>query len=225
MMRPMRGRQTMATPEAELQKRIRRRAARLHLELHPDLLQHLAEYYALLQRWNTRINLTALTVTEEAIDRLLLEPVIASRFLPPGTRRVMDLGSGGGSPAIPLKLAAPDIALWMVESKTRKSAFLREAVRQIPLTNTFVETARFESLLADSSFLGRFDVLTMRAVKCDAGTMAQVAPLVHPAGHFLFFTTETEVTRLFDTGGWHMLGSEPLVPTLRTRLAVFRRSG
>ena len=46
---------------------------------------------------------------------------------------VIDIGSGGGSPAIPLKLAAPRIKLWMVESKTRKSAFLREAIRQLDL--------------------------------------------------------------------------------------------
>ena len=48
----------------------------------------------------------------------------------------MDVGSGGGSPAIPLKLAAPAVALTMVEVKARKSAFLREAIRQLELDST-----------------------------------------------------------------------------------------
>jgi 16S rRNA (guanine527-N7)-methyltransferase len=143
--------------------------------------------------------------------------------LPPDTESVVDLGSGGGSPAIPLKLAVPAINLCMVESKTRKSAFLREAVRHLGLEGVTVETARFEELLSESRFLQRFDVLTMRAVRCDAGTLAQVAPLSRAGGHLLFFTTETEVPRLFDTGGWHLSASEPLLPALRTRLAIFRR--
>lgn len=224
MMRSVRERHALATVDLELQRRIQRRAARVHLELAPPLLQGLVTYYALLQRWNTRINLTALTTADEALDRLLLEPVIAARYLPPGSRSLMDLGSGGGSPAIPLKLSAPAISLWMVESKTRKSAFLREAVRQIPLTNTIVETTRFENLLSNPGYHERMDVLSMRAVRCDAGTLAQVAPLVHPGGHFLLFTTEIEVARLFDTGGWHLIGSEPLLPALRSRLAIFRRA-
>ena len=59
-------------------------------------------------RWNRKINLTALTDPDEAIDRLLLEPLVAARYLPvPGEPSLMDIGSGGGSPAIPLKLATP----------------------------------------------------------------------------------------------------------------------
>ncbi len=60
----------------------------------------------------------------------------------------MDVGSGGGSPAIPLKLAVPRLRLTMVEAKARKSAFLREAVRHLGLEQRSVETARYEELLA-----------------------------------------------------------------------------
>ena len=68
---------------------------------------------------------------DETFDRLLIEPLIASRYLPSTDCSVIDVGSGGGSPAIPLKLAMPGISLRMVESKTRKAAFLREAVRRL----------------------------------------------------------------------------------------------
>ncbi len=84
---------------------------------------------------------------DEAIDRLLIEPVLATKYLPAPDATVLDIGSGGGSPAIPMKLAAPGISLRMVESKTRKAAFLREVVRTLELDRTAVEAVRFEELL------------------------------------------------------------------------------
>jgi 16S rRNA (guanine527-N7)-methyltransferase len=83
----------------------------------------------------------------------------------------MDIGSGGGSPAIPLKLCAPAASLTMVEAKARKSAFLREAIRALRLDRSSVETARYEELLArpelhdrcvDTSIAGR-TLLTLQA--------------------------------------------------------------
>ena len=91
-------------------------------------------YFELLRKWNRKVSLTALPVEDagdEAIDRLLIEPVLATKYLPKSDATALDIGSGGGSPAIPMKLAAPGISLRMVESKTRKAAFLREVVRTL----------------------------------------------------------------------------------------------
>ena len=73
------------------------------------------------------MNLTALDDRESGLDRLIVEPLMAVERLPTNRGRVVDIGSGGGSPAIPMKLAAPGVDLLMVESKVRKAAFLREA--------------------------------------------------------------------------------------------------
>jgi len=62
------------------------------------------KYYELLERWNRTINLTSLRNRDAAMDRLLIEPIAASTFLP-NRPRLMDIGSGGGSPAIPLAIA------------------------------------------------------------------------------------------------------------------------
>jgi len=113
-----------------------------------ELVEKLETFYSLLYRWNQKINLTSIADPDEAIDRLLLEPLLAARHVPPSATRLMDIGSGGGSPAIPLKLALPHLHLTMVEAKVRKSAFLREASRQLGLTATDVETMRVEELLA-----------------------------------------------------------------------------
>ena len=104
----------------------------------------------LLAQWNARINLTALPLdppTDETFDRLLVEPLAASRQIPTHTPNVwFDLGSGGGSPAIPLKIARPALRLTMIDSKERNGAFLREVIRTLGLADSVVQTARFEEI-------------------------------------------------------------------------------
>src|SRR5688572_28163926 len=99
-----------------LAARLSERAAMAGLTLDDPLRPALLAYYEVLRRWNAKVNLTALTDTDEAIDRLLLEPVAAARYLEQGSR-LIDLGSGGGSPAIPLALALRSPQLVMVESR------------------------------------------------------------------------------------------------------------
>ena len=101
-------------------------------------LHQLGEYLALLRRWNARMNLTALDEPDNAVDRLIVEPVVASAAIDASARVLVDIGSGGGSPAIPLKVARPELALTMIEVKTRKSVFLREVVRHLGLVEASV---------------------------------------------------------------------------------------
>ncbi|MEP7117847.1 MAG: RsmG family class I SAM-dependent methyltransferase, partial [Acidobacteriota bacterium] len=105
-------------------------------------------YFIELARWNRKMNLSALSLdgdgSDEAVDRLLMEPAVASRHIPDSARTLLDVGSGGGSPAIPIKICRPDLALTMVEVKVRKSVFLRQVSRSLSLARTQVETSRFE---------------------------------------------------------------------------------
>ena len=167
--------------------RLTRRAARAGIFPNDELVEKLSSFYALLSRWNQKINLTSLSDPDEAIDRLILEPLLAARFLPAAAVRLMDVGSGGGSPAIPLKLASPRLSLTMVEVKVRKSAFLREAIRQLELTDTRVETARAEELLTRAELHETFDVLTLRAVRIEARVLHTLQAFLAPSGHMLLF--------------------------------------
>src|SRR3954454_18706272 len=101
----------------DFRTRLSRRASRVGVAVPDDLGSRLAIYYELLERWNRKINLTALEDPDVAIDRLILEPLIAAKYLPAHTDaiRLIDIGSGGGSPALPLALAAgPRLSLTMV---------------------------------------------------------------------------------------------------------------
>ena len=107
----------------------------------------LARYLTLLARWNRRINLTAFDLdrpADHAIDRLIVEPVLAAADVRDRDRVVIDIGSGGGSPALPLKIVLPHVRLTLIEARVRKSAFLREAVRELNLDDVDVETFRLE---------------------------------------------------------------------------------
>lgn len=167
--------------------RLRRRARRARLPLGEDLPGRLWKYVELLFRWTVKINLTSLSLEspDEAVDRLLIEPLVAARQLSPGAH-VIDIGSGGGSPAIPMSLARPGVRLVMVEAKARKSAFLREAVRHLGVDAT-VETARFEELLTRPEFHEAFDVLTLRAVRTEPSTLMSLQAFVRPGGRILLF--------------------------------------
>src|SRR5207302_1163702 len=117
----------------------RTRAARADLSIDGREIAALEAYFRLLARWNATINLTALPLAEptnETFDRLFVEPLTAAPFVLDAGQVWFDLGSGGGSPALPLKIARPSLRLTMVESKSRKAAFLREATRQLGLEST-----------------------------------------------------------------------------------------
>lgn len=166
------------------------RANRAGAKAPATLVASLARYLDLLARWNRRMNLTALTVDppdEAAIDRLIVEPLIASRLLEPADRFVVDVGSGSGSPGIPMKLAAPHIRFVLVEVKHRKSAFLREAVRQLAMRETDVRTARVEDLVAPLSRRDAADVATLRAVRLDDEMVAAIRRQLRPHGRLLWF--------------------------------------
>lgn len=201
-----------------------RRAQRAGLTLSPDLSDRLVAYFDLLNRWNQKINLTALTEPDSAIDRLLLEPLSAARHVPSSARTVLDIGSGGGSPAIPLKLAVPVVALTMVESKARKAAFLREAIRVLDLAGARVETARYEELLSRPDLHESFDVLTLRAVRVDARSMATLEAFLKPgAAIFLFTTAGREDISAALPPSLSLTGDLALIESLRSRLVIVEK--
>jgi 16S rRNA (guanine527-N7)-methyltransferase len=171
----------------DLRTRLSRRAGRIALPLSDELAERLLAFYELLARWNRKINLTALDDPDEAIDRLLLEPLAALRHFPGEPGKLIDIGSGGGSPAVPMKLARPDWGLTMVEAKARKSAFLREAVRTLQLGETHVETARYEELLARPDLHESFRVLSIRAVRIEARVLRSLQAFMAPEGDMFLF--------------------------------------
>jgi 16S rRNA (guanine527-N7)-methyltransferase len=170
---------------------LRVRAASAGVQLTDAHISQLRVYYELLARWTQTINLTSFPLAAyppASIDRLLIEPLLAARFFRSETPRWIDLGSGGGSPAVPLRVIETGGSLEMVESRERKTAFLREVVRVLQLERTEVRTTRIEEFAASASQPAA-DLVTMRAVRPTSTIVQATARILKPAGRLLVFGT------------------------------------
>ena len=186
-------------------------ARQLRALVSEEQFSKLRTYVELLQVWNAKINLTGFSLVEdleEALDRLILEPVSAAALLPESIQSVVDVGSGGGSPALPLAIAAPGLSLTLVESSTRKCVFLREAVRATGLASTRVIAERIEAVTGASNHQ-TFDAATVRAVRLDTELIGHVSALVRPGGFLIYF----------DQAGQEPLQGWPSFPLMTTRQA------
>jgi len=114
-------------------------------------------YLELLQKWNSKLNLTAIRSPEEILRRHFVECIFCARELPDGIATLLDFGSGAGFPGIPIALCRPEVQVTLAESQAKKAAFLREAVRVLGLSAE-VYGGRVEAMTA------KFDAVAMRAV-------------------------------------------------------------
>jgi len=207
--------------DVDLSTRIRARFAELGLRVADSQHSQFATYFGLLTKWNNTVNLTAVVLdppSDAAIDRLLVEPVLAAQHLSSADGFLIDLGSGGGSPAIPLKIALPGLKLLMIESRTRKAAFLREAARLLELTHTEVFTGRIEEAALRPDLRKTATLVSIRAVRADAQLWDSVAGFLAPRGRVLWFRATADGGA--DLAPFVIEAAYPLGPT--SELAVLR---
>jgi 16S rRNA (guanine527-N7)-methyltransferase len=186
-------------------------------------LDQISTYIDLLRRWNARINLTAIRKDEEIVTRHFGESFFLARHLFPtsaaggGVRnssghwqpatgnwplgtgyclpRVLDIGSGAGFPALPLKLWAPHIHLTLIESNHKKAAFLREVARALILTDINVIAARAETLSADPAF-PKANFVTLRAVERFHKILPHAASFLAPNGTLALLISSAHLPHL-----------------------------
>jgi 16S rRNA (guanine527-N7)-methyltransferase len=109
---------------------LERNVASYGMQLKAEALNRLAEYYALLIRWNQRLHLVAPCSPEEFATRHILESLLLLDHLPQSSR-VADIGSGAGLPIIPCMIVRPDLNATLIESSQKKAVFLRKALNHL----------------------------------------------------------------------------------------------
>ncbi|HEY7284937.1 MAG TPA: RsmG family class I SAM-dependent methyltransferase [Vicinamibacterales bacterium] len=202
-------------------EKLEKRCALSNVALPRAAVESLAVYFDLLAKWNARINLTSLQLTplaDEALDRLFVEPLAALPYVPAESVNWFDLGSGGGSPALPLKIGWGLGALTMVEVKARKAAFLREVLRRLNLQGACVEHGRFEDVARDHR--GTAHLVTVRAVRSDATLNSAVVDLLGFEGRLLTFVSSPAPAKL---PGLEHLETVLLLKGRSSYLSVYRR--
>jgi 16S rRNA (guanine527-N7)-methyltransferase len=209
----------------EFRDELARRAHHAGLTVSSALEGRLETYYRLLVDWNAKINLTSLDVsrvTPEAVDRVLIEPLVAARHAPVWARRLVDIGSGGGSPAIPFALAAPSIQLLMVESRGRKAVFLKEALRALEMTDCEVATTRYEELLPRPERREAYDLLTVRAVRIGTPVLMRLQAFLAPRGQMFLFRGTGSPEEAPGLPLRHA-GTHPLIELRGSQLVIFEK--
>jgi 16S rRNA (guanine527-N7)-methyltransferase len=158
-------------------------AAQHGLALDPARRLALDAFTTLLLAWNARINLTGAR-TRAALVSGHFPDAFALAALLDGPAHVVDVGSGGGLPALPLAILRPELAVDLCESIAKKGAFLRTAIRELGLGGRVqLHAVRAEALL--STHAARFDVAMSRATLPPVEWLALGERLVRPGGRVL----------------------------------------
>ena len=140
----------------------------------------LERYLDLLLAANQRMNLTRITDCEQARVQHIADALTLLPHLPAGPHRLGDVGSGGGVPGIPLAIARSDASVTLIESISKKAAFLEETARELGLQNVQVWRGRAEDWAGQP-----FDVVACRALAPMAKILEWCRPLVPPGGKLL----------------------------------------
>jgi 16S rRNA (guanine527-N7)-methyltransferase len=140
---------------------IRRALAEFKVSANKEQVKQIQQYIDIMLRWNDKINLTAIRDPMEILYRHICESAFGTSVVSVEKCRLADVGSGGGFPGIPMKIAKPDMDLFLVESNMKKATFLTEVVRELGLTGVRVLVSRYEEL---SEEVAPLDVVCSRAV-------------------------------------------------------------
>jgi len=141
-------------------------------------------YAELLLEWNRSMNLTGAR-TMEQVDGLIGDAQTLTMISWSGITTVIDIGSGGGLPGIPLKIALPGLRMTLVESDQKKAAFLRDAVEALKLDDVVVDSRRAEEIGRDPEHRETYDVVVTRAAAKPPVTVEYCMPLLRVGGVML----------------------------------------
>jgi 16S rRNA (guanine527-N7)-methyltransferase len=156
-------------------------AARLGIDLSPGQLAAIDQLGAALREGNQRVNLTRITAPRDfevrhVLDSLTAAVPVIDRLRAGEPLRLVDVGSGGGMPGLPLKIAFPSLRLTLVESVNKKADFLRQTIAGLQLTDVEVVAERAEIAARDPSHRDTYDLATARAL----GSLPVVIELCAP---------------------------------------------
>jgi len=158
--------------------------ARLQIILPEEILKQEMTFLDELLRWNRRVNLTAIRDRREALEKHLIDSLILLAHLPEKAN-LLDMGSGGGLPGIPLAIARPGLQVVSVDSVGKKINFQKHVKRQMKLDNLLPIHARLEELAEQLPAEQRFELVVARAFASLEQMLELAAPWLQEGGRLL----------------------------------------
>ena len=161
------------------------KAHHMGIKLNEQQLIQFEAYNNTLLQWNEKINLISEKSSQEIITRHFLDSLAALQFIHNRKVSMVDIGTGAGFPGIPLKIAAPEITLYLLETNRKKVSFLKFIVNSLHLSPTFFLHDRVENLIKDNKWEGFFDIVISRAAFKLPDLMPYTAFFLAKGGKFI----------------------------------------
>ncbi len=137
-----------------------------------------------LLHWNNTINLTTLTDPFEVAVKHFVDSLAPAKKISPGAA-LLDIGSGGGFPGIPLKVVIPSLSVTLIDASRKKANFLQHVIRTLKLEGIETLHIRAEDLAGDPAYLKHFEIITSRALTDLQSFVRQARPLLAVNGQMI----------------------------------------
>lgn len=158
---------------------------RYNITLNEEQLKKFDKYYRLLVHYNSMFNLTAIIEREQVYKKHFVDSLLGVDNLTMET--LIDVGSGGGFPAIPLKIVNPNIKLTLLEATGKKCEFLKTVVSELDLKEVTVINGRAEDYAKNPDFREKFDHASARAVARLNTLLEYCLPFIKVGGSFISY--------------------------------------
>ena len=150
-----------------------------------------------LIKWTRKINITTITDPIEVASNHFLDSLVPAQFIPPEAA-MLDIGSGGGFPGIPLKVLLPKLSVTLIDASRKKISFLKHVIRTLGLNNIEALHMRAEDLAVHPSYINRFDVVISRALSSLEIFVRLALPLLACGGVIIALKGEVDKVELDD---------------------------
>ncbi len=148
---------------AKIASELRQKVSGLGIAIDDDQINRFLIYYNELKVWNSRMNIVSKHSIDEIVTRHFVDSLVSMRYVNRPNGFLIDLGSGGGFPGVPLKIMLPDLNLFLLDSSRKKTSFLSHLRVKLDLNKTEILRMRAEYLLTEPRFGGIFDIVISRA--------------------------------------------------------------
>lgn len=167
------------------------------VNLEEEHLHRFALHAEELLKWNRKINITAITDPAAVAVKHFLDSLAPARLIPRGAV-VLDVGSGGGFPGIPLKVLGPGLHVRLVDASGKRVSFMKQVIRKLGLSHIDALHERAERLCQNDAFFHAFDVIVSRAFSDLSAFVALSLPLLKRDGAIVAFKGKPDPQEMAD---------------------------